>query len=48
MNRRDRFLAACRNQATDRPPEWLMRQAGRYLPEYQELRGRQSFWDMKG
>ena len=33
-----RFLAPFRGQALNPPPIWLMRQAGRYLPEYQEVR----------
>ncbi|KQP20659.1 uroporphyrinogen decarboxylase [Pseudorhodoferax sp. Leaf265] len=36
----DQFLRACLRQATDHTPIWLMRQAGRYLPEYRATRAR--------
>ena len=39
----DRFLRACRGEAVSPVPVWLMRQAGRYLPEYQEVRGQTEF-----
>ena len=43
MNHRQRFLRACRCEPVDRPPLWVMRQAGRHLPEYLKLKEEYSF-----
>src|SRR6476620_2800304 len=40
------FLRACRGETTERAPLWLMRQAGRYLPEYREVRAGVSFLEL--
>jgi uroporphyrinogen decarboxylase len=40
------FLKACRGEAVPYTPIWLMRQAGRYMPEYRAVRARKGFLDL--
>jgi uroporphyrinogen decarboxylase len=44
--RHSRFLKACRREPVDATPVWLMRQAGRYMKDYRELRARVPFLDL--
>lgn len=41
-----RFLDACRGLPVDRTPVWLMRQAGRYLPQYMKVREKCTFLEL--
>src|SRR5580700_1464568 len=41
-----RFMRAARREATDTTPIWIMRQAGRYMPEYRVVRDRVSFLEL--
>lgn len=43
---KDLFLRALKCENVERPPVWLMRQAGRYMPEYRALRSNHSLWEM--
>ena len=40
---RERFLKACRSEPLDYPPMWMMRQAGRSLPEYMAVKEKHTF-----
>ena len=46
LTNRQRFLNACLGRPVDRPPVWLMRQAGRVLPEYRALKEKFSFLEL--
>ena len=46
INRKELFLRACSGEALSRVPIWMIKQAGRYLPEYRKLRAKHPFLDV--
>ncbi|HLT87519.1 MAG TPA: uroporphyrinogen decarboxylase [Sphingobacterium sp.] len=42
----DLLIRAALSQSTERPPVWMMRQAGRFMPEYWEIKNKYSFLEM--
>ena len=46
VEKNELLLRACAGESQERPPVWMMRQAGRYLPEYRAVRARSDFLTM--